>query len=116
MLSLTTITFLSLLYVHQQTEIVRFAYITQKKAVFFQELLDKNNLLRYNIEKNTSLTRIGDKIYDNSDYSMPNSYQLVRLYSPRSTHVLASQAVGKENIFARLLGTVREAQAKTIKP
>ena len=76
------ITGLCLLHVYQQTEIFRYAYAGQKKLGLMQDLLDKNVVLRYNIEKNTSLVRIGDKISEDKDFEMPDSYRLVRLKNP----------------------------------
>ena len=110
------ITGLCLLHVYQQTEIFRYAYAGQKKLGAMQDLLDKNVVLRYDIEKNTSLVRIGDKISENKDFEMPDSYRLVRLKNPKSVVTAFRQAANKENIFARLFAVTREAQAKTITP
>ena len=73
------VTLFSLLYVYQQTEILRFAYVEQKQRSAFQVLLDKNSVLRYNIEKNCSLVNIGGSVSNPSDFQMPDKYQLVRL-------------------------------------
>ena len=108
------ITGLCLLHVYQQTEIFRYAYAGQKKLGLMQDLLDKNVVLRYDIEKNTSLVRIGDKISESKDFEMPDSYRLVRLKNPKSMVTASRQAANKENIFARLFAVTREAQAKTI--
>jgi len=110
------VTVLSLLHVYQQTEIFRFAYAGQKKLVALQDLLDKNVLIRYNIEKNTSLTRLGDRICDNKEFQMPDTYRLVRLKEPKVLVQAAKPLAKKENIFARLFGVTRQAEAKTINP
>ena len=110
------VTALCLLHVYQQTEIFHYAYAGQKKLVLMQDLLDKNILLRYNIEKNTSLTRLGDKIYEDQDFEMPDTYRLIRLPGSALKAVAAKPAANKENIFARFFGVTRQAEAKTINP
>lgn len=112
------ITFLSLLYVYQQTEIFRLAYIGQKKTVAFQDTLDKNTLLRYNIKKTTSLIRIDNKVSGVARFEMPESYLLVRLTYPQEVFRLAEQprSLKRENIAFRLFGVKREALGKTINP
>lgn len=110
------LTLLALLYVWQQTEIFRLAYTGQKKAVIFEDLLDKNTLLRYNIERNISLTRIGNKIALEKDFQMPDTYRLVRVIETRQTLRAGQQLPKQENIFSRLFGIKRQAEAKTINP
>lgn len=108
-------TCISLLYVYQQSEIFRLAYTGQKHLTVFQELLDKNTVLKYNIEKNASLIRIGNKIYEGADFQMPDSYQLVRL--ERSLENLKNEGLPKkENIVSRIFGVRSQAEARTINP
>ncbi len=108
------ITFFSLFYVWQQTEIFRLAYSGQKSADQFQELLDKNSFLRYNLKKNTSLVSIGNKMTDFCEFQMPDSYRLVKLSVPKESLSVVHNRLPRENIFARLFGIKREAEAKTI--
>jgi len=108
----TFITSFSLLYVYQQTEIVRFAYVGQKKSALYQDLLDKNNILRYNIKSKGSLVQIGNTISRNTDYEMPNAYKLVRLTPSREG--LNLQALNRETMLSRIFGIKRQAEAKTI--
>ncbi len=115
-LSVIFITFFSLLYVYQQSEIFRMAYIGQKKAAFFQDLLDKNTQLRYNIEKSASVVRIGNKILESNDYEMPSSYQLVRLREPLKDIKVPAAPAQTENVFVRFFSIKRQAEAKTINP
>jgi len=107
---------LCLLHVYQQTEIFHYAYAGQKKLAVMQDLLDKNVLLRYNIERNTSLTRLGAKVCDGKEFEMPNTYRLVRLQQPQAAVPAVRPQANKPNIFARLFGVTREAEAKTINP
>lgn len=116
-LSITVfITIFSLLYVYQQTEIFRFAYTGQKKQAFFEDLLDKNCVLRYNIEKNASLVCIGDKISGYADFQMPDSYQLVRLFPSTEGGNIKRRPSGKPALISRIFGIKRQAEAKTVNP
>ena len=110
----TFITSFSLLYVYQQAEIVRLAYVGQKKSALYQDLLDKNNTLRYNIKSKASLVQIGNTISSNTDYEMPNSYKLVRLSPSREGLSLKEQALNRETMLSRIFGIKRQAEAKTI--
>lgn len=107
-----SVTILALVYVHQQTEIFRLAYICQKRSAIFQEVLDKNTFLRYNIKRNTSLVRIDDKVGEYAKFEMPDTYRLVRLQGPAGTFTAARQ----QNLFSRLFGIKRQAEAKTLSP
>ena len=116
-LSVTSIaTLCCLLYVYQQTEVFRLAYLGQKKESSFVDLLDKNAFLRYNIEKNASLIRIGNKVFQASDYQMPDTYRLVRLAQPLENLKLARNKYKKENLLSRIIGIKRQAEARTINP
>ncbi len=106
----------SLLYVWQQTEIFRLAYIGQSNVTAFQDLLDKNAALRYNIGKNASLVRIGSKVEQDLDFQMPESYRLVKVAYTKENLRLTRQSVKRESIAFRIFGIKRQAEAKTINP
>ena len=110
------ITLFSLFYVYQQTEILRLAYVEQKQYGIFQELLDKNSLLRYNIEKKSSLVNIGSSVSAQSDYVMPEKYQLVRLVPSKEGVTLAQGSPNKETLLSFIFGIRRQAEARTINP
>lgn len=110
------ITSFSVLYVYQQSEIFRLAYLGQKKQALFTELLDKNTALRYNINKGSSLVNIGGRINGTSEFQMPDNYRFVKFVSSREGLKLADQNQGNEGLMARIFGLRREAQAKTINP
>jgi len=110
------VTLFSLLYVYQQTEILRLAYSEQRQYAVFQELLDKNSILRYSIEKNCSLVNIGGSVSDHSDFQMPDKYQLVRLVPSKEGVTFARGAANKETLLARVFGIKRQAEARTINP
>lgn len=116
MSSVVLITCLCLLYVYQQTEIFRLAYLGQKKQTYFKDLLDKNSILRYNIDKNASLVCVGSKISGYSDFKMPDAFRLMRLTPSKEGLKLKERPPKKETIFSRLFGIKRQAEAKTISP
>lgn len=110
------ITFISCLYVQQQTEIFRLAYLGQKKIVRLEELLDKNSVLRYNINKSASLVNISSKILQDSGFQMPQNYRLVRVANNNAASKITAQLSKKENIIVRFFGVKRQAEAKVINP
>jgi len=113
----TFITYFSLLYVYQQTEIFRLGYSGQKKQAAFEELLDKNSLLRYNISSNASLVKIGEKISGLADFEMPDSYRLVRLAPSSQEGITVRQKLTKqETLLSRIFGIKRQAEANTVNP
>lgn len=114
MFTITFITFFSLLYVWQQTEIFRLAYEGQKNFTVFQDLLDKNNLIRYNIKRNASLIRIDNKVSKIADFQMPDNYRLVRLTQPSQNIRVSKYLPKKANIVSRIFSIKRQAEAKTI--
>ncbi|MFH0790521.1 MAG: hypothetical protein V2A64_02720 [Candidatus Omnitrophota bacterium] len=116
LLFISLITFFAFLYVWQQTEIFRQAYVGQKKNIVTADLLDKNTILRYNLEKQTSLIRIGSKISEAKEYEMPEKYKLVKLGYPLEDLELKRHLYKKENLFFRIFGIKRQAEAKTINP
>ncbi len=114
--TVSLVTFISCLYVYQQTEILRLAYLGQKEKTTFEDLLDKNSFLRYNLEKGISLVRIGDRVSKVADFQMPDTYRLVRLAPTQENLKLKAQGPNRQNIVARLFGIKRQAEAKTINP
>ena len=109
------ITAISLFYVYQQTEIFRMAYNCQKRSSSFQELLDKNTILRYNIKRAESLIYIGDKVSESEEFQMPDSFQVVKVFyeKPQVRSVSAPAGI---RLVSRLFGIRREAEARTIRP
>ncbi len=114
--TVTCVTFLSLLYVCQQTEIFRLAYIGQKKSTVFQDSLDRNTILRYNINRNTSLIRLDNKVSEYADFQMPDSYRLVKLTLAQEGLRLKNQqrSLKRKSIASIIFGITKQAEAKTI--
>ena len=110
------ITSFSVLYVYQQSEIFRLAYLGQKKQAVFTQLLDKNTALRYNINKSSSLVNIGARINGTNDFQMPDNYRFVKFIASPGGLKLADQGKAREGLLARIFSLKREAQAKTVNP
>jgi hypothetical protein len=111
------ITCFSLLYVYQQTEIFRLAYVGQKNQASFEDLLDKNSILRYNKERNASLVYIGDRILGGGEFQLPDTYHLVRLSPPKENLKIKTASLNKQQpLFSRIFSIKRQAEAKTINP
>lgn len=110
------ITLFALIYVWQQTEIFRLAYKGEKKLRAFDDLLDKNTNLRYNIKKSVSLVRIGERVSESEGFQIPSTYQLVKLARSNKETAAFRQLSKKENIVSRLFGVKRQAEAKTVSP
>lgn len=114
--TVAVVTSFSVLYVYQQTEVFRLAYVGQKKQMTFQDSLDKNSVLRYNINRNASLVYIGNKVLSCADFQMPDNYRLVRLAPSGENPAQISLTANRESVFSRLFSIKRQAEAKTINP
>ena len=88
----------------------------QKKQAYFQDLLDKNTILRYNVERNASLISIGNKISGSNDFQMPDSYRLVKLSATKEGFRINSENPAKQTMIARIFGIKSQAEAETINP
>ena len=111
------VTCLCLFYVYQQSEIFRLAYVGQKNQSTFQELLDKNSVLRYNIEKGASLVRIGSKISGSSDFQMPDTYKLVRvIYARGGLRLREGNPPSRQTLLSKMFGIKSQAEANTVGP
>jgi len=108
-------TFFALLYVWQQNKTVSLAYESQRKSVRFQELLDENSLLRYNLKKDTSLVKLGAGISSSKEFEMPNSYCLVKLNrADENARFVKNSSLRLMALASRFLGIKRQAEAKTV--
>lgn len=110
------ITSFSVLYVYQQSEIFRLAYIGQKKQAIFTELLDKNTALKYNINKGSSLVNIGGRISGSNDFQMPDHYRFVKVITSKDGLRIADQNQNREGLLSRIFSLKRVAEARTINP
>lgn len=110
------ITGVSLLYVYLQTEIFRLAYLGERTQETMEDFLDKNTLLRYNIEQKSSVVSIGEKMCVSSDFQMPDAYCLVRVMPTQGGTVSVQSTSQRPSLAARIFGIKRQAEAKTINP
>ena len=110
------VTSFCVLYVYQQSEIFRLAYLGSKKQNTYNELLDKNTALSYNIKKSSSLVNIGSRINGTSDFQMPDKYRFVKVVNSNDGLRPANQNQARVGLLAGIFGLKQEAQAKTINP
>lgn len=115
LLTVVFISMFSLLYVYQQTEIFLLAYEGERKEADTQDLLDKNNILRYNINRNASLISIQETISGQEDFQMPESCEFIRLTASLEGKSVAGPSKDK-SLLARIFGIKRQAEARTINP
>ena len=108
------ITFIALAYVCQQNEIFYFAYLGGKKQVALANLLDKNNVFRYNINRFSSLTCLDGKILRNTDFEIPAVKQSVRFEAEEAGTGNSPAAERKSNLILSFFGSVKQAQAQTL--
>lgn len=74
------ITILSLVYVFQQTEILKLAYQADKNSSLFQELYNENIILKYNLDSLSSLPHLGKVLINKEEnFEIPKSSQLATL-------------------------------------
>ncbi len=112
---LCAITICAVLYVYQQTEILRLAYVEQKKRALYDVLQNKNTILHYTVERRASLVCLGNRLAQSPDFQMPDSYRLIKLVSAEERFIRpAEQRTSRESLLSRFFGVKREAQAKTI--
>ena len=110
------LTSVALLYVYQQTEVFLLAYVGQKKQVLFSDLLDKNTVLRYNMNRNASLIHLGNKVSSSSDYEIPDSYRLVRMSVSDEALRQKAKSINRQNLLSNIFGVKAQAEANTISP
>lgn len=108
------ITFISLIYVYQQNEIFYLAYSGGKRQAVLSDLLDANNILRYNINKCSSLTYLDEKILRKLDFELPAPGQLVKLEVGRNNANLNSGLNKRTNLIFSFFSGGRQAQAQTL--
>lgn len=109
------VTCFSLVYVWLQTKAVSLAYEGQRRSSRFQELLDENSVLRYNLKHNTSLVKLGLRNSGDGKFEMPNSYCLVKLNKGVEGVRVTKSGASRMSAFAsRILGVKKQAEAKTV--
>ena len=84
------------------------AYLGEKKQTAFNELLDKNITLRYNIDRKASLVNIVAKA-GLTDYQMPNSYRLMKFASAKERLRLKERPLKRHSLLASIFTVKRQA-------
>ena len=110
------VTSFCVLYVYQQSEIFRLAYLGSKRQSTYNELLNKNTVLSYSIKKNSSLVNIGNRINETHDFQMPDKYRFVKVVPSKDGLEPVTQGRERGGLLAGIFGFNREAQANTINP
>lgn len=117
-------TLLCLLYVFQQTEIVKLGYRITQAQKALEVCLDRKTRLEYIVSSLESPSSIDKNLLlKNDSYEMPVSYKLVKLaprvkergiFAKSSVPVGISKAAPRRLAFQSLWGP-KQAEAKTIK-
>lgn len=107
-------TALALAYVWQQTEIFRLAYVGQKQLGHFEELLDVNSALRYNLTRKTSVSHMGLQAAQGSEFHLPEQFCLLRVPGEQTVRSGRQQVEDKMTLIARMFGFRRQAEAQTL--
>jgi len=73
-------------------------------------------MLRYNINKDTSLVLIDNKVSRYANFEMPNSYRVVKLAYAHEGLKIAnrSRSPKLQNIATAIFGIKRQAEARSI--
>lgn len=110
------ITFLAVVYVYQQMEILRFAYLGEKRQHKLQALLDNNNILRYNTGVVSSLPYLDKKLLANSrEFEIPQEQKVVRVSLKVKENNAALVRGSKTNLFSKIFNVfTKQAEAKPV--
>lgn len=112
-------TMLALLYVGQQTEIVKLGYRIHQAERVLEALRDKKTSLEFTLSSLESPLHLDKSLFlNNNDFEMAQSFKLVKV-APKVQPALYAQASQRRTVLQRLakLGIfeARQAQAQTTK-
>lgn len=111
-----TITLISLIYLYQETETIKLAYTTSKKSKYYQDLLEQNRNISYNIDTLKSVTLLGNKVLGaNSNFEIPKPTQLAELKLKKSKNLKIASSKQKPNLILSFFSLKSQAEAQTIK-
>lgn len=120
-ISLSCITVLALLYVHQQVELVKLSYSIEYREKRLKDILDHNQDLGYNVDNLESPLRLEQAlIAGNVDVAFPNRGHVVKVArlngaaDRKATYLNAfgsEKRVGLTGLF-EFISPAREAQAR----
>jgi hypothetical protein len=118
-ITLTLVTLVALLYVHQQVQLLKISYRINANEKDLTRLLDQNRALIYNITRLKSPVNLDKKfLASKKDYSIPQQWQIVKVATPKEEKQPVMLAKTEKRSFAilnKLFGRPKEAMANTIK-
>ncbi len=117
--SISVITLIALLYVHQQVELVKLSYAIEYKEKSLKDILDRRDMLGYNIDNLEAPSRLERVLISrNIDMAFPRKGNVVKIakYEPKNAARRHAGAVssGNRTYLAGLfdfMGLRSEAQA-----
>lgn len=115
LITVSLFTFLALAHVYQQSKIIQLAYEEQQRLALLENLIDKNNNFRYNINWRTSLVSMAG-IWEKQEFEWPRQQQLASLSFRSKTSQEAAKSQELENVFAGLFRLRSQAEATQVKP
>lgn len=107
---------MSLVYVYQQTQIFYLAYQGDRRQRKLQELLDRNNVLRYNLNVYSSLPYLDKGLFVKSaDFEIPQVQRLVKLDFTQTKTRPTRNPEKNKNLFSNLFNIItKQAEARPI--
>jgi len=112
-----TIAVISLFYVHQQIELVKFSYKVQSNQHELNNLLDQNAILKYNVIALKAPYNLENRLAANDiKMVMPERWQVVRVAGSGMEKKVFSESKTPPLLysFLKFFTLSREAQAKPI--
>jgi hypothetical protein len=117
-ITLIFVTFVALLYVHQQVQILKMGYKVTSCEKEMIRLLDQNKGLVYNITQRKSPVYLEQKfLATKKDFGIPKQWQVVRVMTPKEEKQTVVTAKLEKQPFGilKIFGKPREAMANSIK-
>jgi|YelNatPaOPRAMG01_1025707.scaffolds.fasta_scaffold02782_7 hypothetical protein len=110
------LTILSLVYIHQQSKIFYLAYQNEQKKITLDELVDINNLLRYDTSSFSSLVYLDDKVLRGyKEFQVPEETKIIKIEP--NPNIKIAKVENKPNLVSRVFNRfIKSAEAKTLKP
>ena len=107
---------MSLVCVYQQKQIFYLAYQGDRKQTKLQELLDRNNVLRYNLNVYSSLPYLDKRLFVKSaDFEIPQVQRLVKLDFTQTKTRMTRNPEKNKNLFTNLFNIItKQAEARPI--
>lgn len=111
---LITVTFLLLLYVHEQTSILHVSYSIQKKEREVAQLSETYKLAKFRVARLRSPQALNHRLKELSfDLTTPTEQEIIRILKPKIESLSSEKTAGSSSHFFPWLNLIKEAQAKT---